>query len=255
MPGSKSVTVITDRDRQLLEALITFRVVDREQARLISGFPSIGRANKRLLKLVRSGLLKRFFMPTRSGGVGALYTLSAKAIQLLGANVRTIQRRSDSLLTTDVFAVHQLAINSALLQARQSIAGVALARVLTFRSVLSKAVPLQPDAYFELSTAAALYPMFMEVDLGNESLKVLEKKALQYILLATSGEYARLFQHLRFRVLIITSSDRRLESIRKVVAKHTNKIFWFSTLNVINSDGLFAPVWLRPEGQEKQSLL
>jgi len=255
MPGSKNVAVITDRDLQLLEALITFRVVDREQARLICGFTSIGRANKRLLKLVRSGLLKRFFMPTQSGGVGALYTLSAKAIQLLGANVRPIQRKTDALLTTDLFAVHQLAINSVLLQTRQSMPGTELARLLVFRSALSKAVPLQPDAYFELSTSSALHPMFLEVDLGNESLKVLEKKALLYISLATSGEYERLFKHLRFRVLIVTSSSRRLESIRKVIAKHTNKIFWFSTLNAINSDSLFAAIWLRPERQEKQSLL
>lgn len=254
MPGSRGTTVITDRDRQLLEALITFRVVDREQARLISGFTSIGRANKRLLKLVRAGLLKRFFIPTRSGGVGALYTLSAKAIQFVGSNSRPIQRKSDALLTTDLFVVHQLAINSVLLKTKQ-LPGAELARLMTFRSILSKSVPLQPDAYFELNTATALYPMFLEVDLGNESLKILEKKAQQYILLATSEEYQRLFKHLRFRVLIVTSSGRRLESIRKVISKHTNKIFWFSTLNAINSDGFFAPVWLRPEGQEKQSLL
>jgi hypothetical protein len=175
MSGSKSVTVITDRDRQLLEALITFRVVDREQARLISGFTSIGRANKRLLKLVRAGLLKRFFMPTGSGGVGALYTLSTKAIQLLGSNSRPIQRKNDALITTDLFAIHQLAINSVLLKTKQ-LPGAQLARLLTFRSILSKAISLQPDAYFELKTAA-LYPMFLEVDLGNESLKILEKKA------------------------------------------------------------------------------
>jgi hypothetical protein len=262
MPGSKrrSVVAITARDRVLLESLLLFRLVDRQQASQIVGFTSVGFANKRLLKLVRAGLLKRFFMPTQTRGVGALYALTGKAIELIGAEARPLRRKNHALLTTDMFVVHQLAINSVLLQAKQAptaagAAATVAARLLTFRSVLSKSVPLLPDAYFELNAPSGLYPMFLEVDLGNESLKVLEKKAQQYILLAASGEYERIFKHLRFRVLIVASSDRRLESIRKVVAKHTNKIFWFSTLNVINSDGLFAPVWLRPEGQEKQSLL
>jgi len=258
MTGSKrqSVVAITARDRVLLESLLLFRIVDRQQASQIAELPSVGFANKRLLKLVRAGLLKRCFMPTQNRGVGAFYALTGKAIQLIGAEARPLRRKNDALLTTDLFVVHQLAINSVLLQAKQApaVAGAA-ARLLTFRSVLSKSVPLLPDAYFELNAPSGLYPMFLEVDLGNESLKVLERKAEQYILLATSGEYQRIFKQLRFRVLIVTSSDRRLEGIRKIISKHTNKIFWFSTLNAINSDGVFAPIWLRPEGQEKQSLL
>lgn len=255
MLGNKRAAVITSRDRALLESLTTFRLIDREQAREIAGFKSIGRANRRLLKLVRAGMLKRFFMPTKAGGVGALYTLSPKAIRLLGADVHPLQRRSDALLTTDLFAVHQLATNSVLLRAKHTRNDAVIGRLLTFRSVLSQSIPLLPDGYFELSTPAAVYPMFVEVDLGSESLKIIEKKALLYIALATSGEYERLFKHLRFRVLIVASSDRRLQGIRKVVSKHTTKIFWFSTLNAINSDGLLAPIWLRPVGEEKQSLL
>ena len=255
MGGNKHAAVITDRDRALLESLTMFRLIDREQARAIAGFKSIGRVNRRLLKLVRAGMLKRFFMPTKAGGVGALYTLTPQAIRLLGADVRPIQRGSDALLTTDFFAVHQLATNSVLLRAKHALGDGVATRLLTFRSVLSKSVPLLPDGYFELSTQAALYPMFLEVDLGSESLKIIEKKSLLYISLATSGEYERLFKHLRFRVLVVTSSERRLESFRKVISKHTTRIFWFSTLNAINSDGLLAPIWLRPVGDEKQSLL
>jgi hypothetical protein len=194
-------------------------------------------------------------MPTKTGGVGALYTLSAKAIQLIGADVRPLQRKSDSLLTTDLFSVHQLAINSVLLKARQLNQKAEGARLLTFRVPLSTSVPLIPDAYFESNTPSGIYPMFLEIDLGNESLKILEKKALHYIALATSGEYQRLFKNLRFRVLYVGSSERRLSNIRRMILKHTNKIFWFANLNAINSEGLFAPVWLRPEGDERQPLL
>jgi Replication-relaxation len=257
MSGSegKRVVAITARDRGLLESLVHFRVVDRDQAMQLAGFNSRGVANKRFLKLVRAALLNRFFMPTRAGGVGALYTLSAKAIQLIGANVRPLQRKSGSLLTTDLFAVHQLAINSVLLKAKQANQTAEAVRLLTFRLPLSKSIPLIPDAYFELNTSSGVNPMFLEVDLGNESLKILEKKVLHYIALATSGEYQRLFKNLRFRVLLVVSSERRMGSMQRMILKHTNKLFWFSTLNAINSEGLFAPIWLRPEGEERQSLL
>jgi hypothetical protein len=207
------------------------------------------------LKLVRAGLLKRFFLPTSTGGVGALYSLTLKAIQLIGASVRPLQRRSDALLTTDIFAVHQLAINSVLLAAKKPQASVELIRALAFRQVLSPDVPLIPDAYFELRSPSGIAPMFVEVDLGNESLNIIEKKALQYIRLATSGEYERIFQQPRFRVLFVAASERRLRNIRKLIAKRTDKLFWFATLNAINSEGLFAPIWFRPEGEERQPLL
>lgn len=248
MIGSKRVVVITERDRKLFEKLLVFRVVNREQASQIASYNSIGRANKTLLRLVRAGMLNRFRMATEAGGVGALYTLSRKAIQLIGAQVRPIQRKANALLATDFFVVHQLAINSVLLTAQRTTSNIPASRLLTFRSVLSKNIPLLPDAYFELSHEAVARPMFLEVDLGSESLKVLEKKALLYLSFATSGEYQQLFKHPRFRVLIVCSSDRRLENIRRAISKHTKKVFWLSTLNAINSDGLFAPIWLRPEG-------
>jgi hypothetical protein len=257
MIGSKqkSSVAITARDRMLLNSLVLYRVIDRGQAIQIADFKTVGVANKRLLKLVRAGLLKRFFLPTSTGGVGALYSLTLKAIQLIGANVRPLQRKSDALLTTDIFAVHQLAINSVLLAAKKPQRNVDLIRALCFRQVLSADIPLIPDGYFELKNPSGIVPMFFEVDLGNESLNTIEKKALQYIRLAASGEYERMFQQPRFRVLFVASSERRLRNIRKMVSKHTNKLFWFAILNAINSEGLFAPIWFRPEGKERQPLL
>jgi len=186
MIGNKRVVIVTARDRLLLEALLTFRMVDRQQASQIAGYRSIGRANKTLLRLVRAGMLKRFRMATEGGGVGAVYTLTPKAIHLIGSDARPIKRKADALLATDLFAVHQLAINSVLLGAKRASLNIEASRFLTFRSLISKSVPLLPDAYFELSNPAAIHPIFLEVDLGNESLKVLEKKALLYLLLATS---------------------------------------------------------------------
>jgi hypothetical protein len=76
-----------------------------------------------------------------------------------------------------------------------------------------------------------------------------------YVKLATSGEFARLFQRARFRVLVTAPSERRLKNIRLTVEKQTPKLFFFLDNKTINRDGIYAPLWLRPDGTTRQSLL
>jgi hypothetical protein len=40
-----------------------------------------------------------------------------------------------------------------------------------------------------------------------------------------------------------------------VIAKSTDKIFWFTTLENIHRDGVWSPVWLRPEGDQRVPLV
>ena len=63
MLGNNTCTIIlTSRDRLLLKEIAIGKVIDREQAKRIAGFKSTTRANDRLLKLTRAGLLRRFFI-------------------------------------------------------------------------------------------------------------------------------------------------------------------------------------------------
>ncbi len=259
MPGNNQQrVVITERDGLLLKELGVARIVDREQAKEIAGFQSTTRANDRLLKLTNSGLLKRFFLGTRAGGTKALYSLSRKGAAVVDVPGRLVRRRQDSLLVGDQFVEHQLSINSIWIQAKfRPIPSfdIQFVRWLTFQSPLSLKTPLIPDGYFELKSPSGTHAMFLEVDRGSESLKVWTRKVSLYLQLAASGEFQELFKTPRFRVLVAVSSERRLETIRRTVRQQTEKIFWFSTLDTINRDGLFAPIWLRPEGAERQSLL
>jgi hypothetical protein len=210
------------------------------------------------VKLTDAGLLRRFFVGTRAGGRKALYALSKKGAELAEVPVRILNRPNNKLLVGDQWVDHQLAINSIWMQVKFrpiTVPNVSFVRVLAFPSVLSKANPLIPDAYFELINHSENCPMFCEVDRGTEPLRVWTKKVEMYLRLATSGDFEQLFNQPRFRVLIAANSARRLEGIRKTVAQMTNKIFWFTTLEAINRDGLFAPIWLRPVGVDKQPLL
>jgi hypothetical protein len=233
------------------------RVIDREQAKIVAGFGSTTRANVRLLALARTGLLRRFFLGTSGGGKKALYALSAKGAQLVDVPARGPRRRKDESLATDIFVQHQLIVNQvycALKYAPTPVAGVAFHRWIAFHQPLTSALRLIPDGYVELTTPGGIVAMFLEVDLGNESLTVWKEKIRNYLQFALSGECEPKFGQRRFRVLVLVNSERRLLSIRKVVSGMTDKIFWFANVSAIVGD-LFAPVWLRSKGDERISLI
>jgi len=254
------VLVITERDRKLFDALGMLRVVDRQQARTITGRVdvSVSTTNTRLKKLVDAGLLNRFFIGTAAGGVKALYALNSKSAALVSDSARPLNRRRDSVLISDPFVQHQLAVNDVLIPVKflpVPSPDVHLVRMAVFSQVLSRATPLIPDGYLELANPAGIHPMFCEVDLGTEPQRTWATKARLYLQLATTGEYEQLFRQSRFRVLVIADSERRLLHIRRTVATQTSKIFFFSTLTTIRRAGLLASHWLRPEGEGRQALL
>ncbi len=246
--------VIQERDRHLLRELVVMRVIDREQAKTVAGFGSTTRVNVRLLALTLAGLLRRFFLGTIAGGAKAIYTLSPKGAQLVNVTAHAPRRRSDEALVADTFVVHQLAINDlycSLKYQKLPIPDVSFRHWMTFYEPIQTGLRLIPDGYFELETSSGVLSAFLEVDLGSESLKVWKEKVSHYLQFALSGQYQTRFGQTQFRVLVLAPSERRLQSIRQVVAALTEKIFWFRSLESIHRDGFSAPLWLRPKGEER----
>ncbi len=257
MTGNRRVGIILqERDRLLLSELAVMRVMDRETATLVAGFGVPRRANARLRQLTLAGLLRRFFIGSVAHGRKAIYTLAAKGAKLVNAKLGGIHRTSGRLVLGETFVAHQSGINQIYLalKYRALPSGVRFNRWVTFRQSISEAVKLTPDAYFELESTGQLRAGFLEVDLGTEALSEWQKKTAYYVQLAVSGEFQNRFRQPQFRVLVVASSDRRIANIRATVAKSTDKIFWFTTFENINRDGLWSPVWLRPSGDQRHSL-
>src|SRR5207253_11501302 len=120
---------------------------------------------------------------------------------------------------------------------------------------ISEAIKLIPDGYFESAFGDVVRSSFLEVDLGTEALSVWLQKTGYYLQLARSGEFSTRFRQPQFRVLVVANSERRLANIRASIANSTDKIFWFSTFENINRDGIWSPIWLRPAGDQRHSLL
>ncbi|MGA2268780.1 MAG: replication-relaxation family protein [Bryobacteraceae bacterium] len=254
--SGKAGVVIQERDRRLLSETTVMRIFDRELAKLVAGFGSNTRANTRLLKLTRAGLLNRFFVGTVGGGRKAIYTLSPKGGAVIGSEFRPISRRHGHTLVGDLFVAHQMQINGiyAALKFRPLPTGLRFVRWASAQRPIGGSPGLVPDGYFEIQTPAGIRAHFLEVDLGHQAMKVWERRVRAYLQLAVSGEFARIFRQQRFRVLVATTSQRRLASIRVTIAKQTDKLFWLSDLPTINRDGLCAPIWLRPRGDQAVAL-
>jgi hypothetical protein len=250
--------VIQERDRHLLRELGVMRVIDREQAKVVAGFGSTTRANARLLALTRVGLLRRFFLGTIAGGAKALYALSENGARLVGVPETGPRRRQDEAVVADFFIQHQLGINEvycALKYCNLTPTGIAFTRWMAFPKRPLPGLRVIPDGYVEVETPSGIVAAFLEVDLGHERLRVWRDKVRNYLDLAVTGNFERDFKQHRFRVLLVADSARRLVAIRQVVLSATDKIFWFTTFELIRRHGIFAPIWQRPKGKEEQSLI
>lgn len=250
--------VIQDRDRHLLREIAVMRVIDREQAKCVANFGSTTRVNARLLGLTRVGLLRRFHLGTRAGGKKAVYALSAKGAQLVGAPYRGPRRGRDEVLVADFFVTHQLQINRIFCILKYKpipFPGVRFERWLSFHGPVESGGSLIPDGYAEFRVGDETIAAFLEVDLGHESRSVWQTKVKAYLHLALSGAFEKAFRQPQFRVLAVTNSERRMASLRVATALLTEKIFWFSTFDSTNRDGFWSPVWIRPTDDRRQSLL
>ena len=249
--------ILQERDRCLLRELATMRIIDREMVKIAAAFWSTTRANTRLLKLTRAGLLHRFFIGTIAGGRKAIYTLSKKGGILAGTEYRRISRSHGKTLVGDLYVDHQMHINEvySAVKFRPLPVGVQFVGWRALHEPLTQNSRLIPDGYFEIATSGGIRPMFLEVDLGHQAMKVWQQKARSYLQLALSGDFTKLFRHSQFRVLVITTSPRRLAKIRSVIAKQTDKVFWLSDFQTINRAGFWSACWLRPTGDQPLPLI
>ncbi len=177
---------------------------------------------------------------------------------MVNAQFGGIQRPEGKLVAGDRFVDHQTAINEIYLGVkypRFPNQRAAFRRWHSFRQSISEAIKLTPDGYFEVASQQNVRAMFLEVDLGTEALKVWTQKVAYYLQLAISGEFTQRFRQSQFRVLVVANTERRLINIQKVVSKATDKIFWFATIDQIKRDGIWSPIWLRPTGEIRLSLL
>jgi hypothetical protein len=234
-----SPLILQPRDLSLLRSLVLLRILDRRQIEQLAGFHSVTRANVRLARLRKAGLIVRYYTATSTGSRRSIYGLTKCGALEAQSPFVPLRWRPDSFLLGNAFVAHQLALNDLYI----AVSGNGI-EWQTPSSPLSPAIRLIPDAYIADSQRS----FFLEMDLGTETLAVWTQKTAAYLKLVITGAYRDIIPHPRFAVLVVTDDDARLEALRRHIAKQTSKLFWFSTLDIIKLQGFWSASWLRATG-------
>lgn len=249
MTGTNRV-IIQPRDLEILRTTALLRAVDREQARAIGGFTSITRVNATMLRLVKAGLLNRFFLGVGLGTQKSIYTISRKGAAVAHVSYRRLRRKSNGLYSGDIFLEHQLLLNDIFLSLQKNGASVTVQNWKTFEQPLPSSAII-PDAYFELSKGELTRAVFLEVDKATEPKKTWKKKAAGYLSFALSDAFHKTFGHSQFRVAVITTTEPQLRRIQSAISGQTSKVFWLTTFSEVKASGFLSAIWRRPSGGEK----
>jgi Replication-relaxation len=98
-----------------------------------------------------------------------------------------------------------------------------------------------PDGWVQFDGGAA----FIEVDRATERPIVLRKKFERYINFNTSGRYGQLFPDGGFKVLVITTTEERIESLERVARSDD---IWFCSMRDFLSHPLDHEYWFALHG-------
>lgn len=242
---------LTDRDRAIVALVARQQALTRAQVAKALSFGSVTRANAVLLRLARHGYLSRRYQPTLAGTRRTVYLPGKAGRELLDGETRASSLRESS----DLFLEHRLAVNDAWLAFERAAPNAyRLARWVPESELRKLPLGCIPDAYLEYEQDGQAFAAFLEADLGTESLKRWDAKVKAYTQLAFSGQFGRTFSRRYFRVLVVTTSERRVTTLRRAIRLETDRIFWLTTRDALVEAGPFAPVWQRPADGIPQSL-
>jgi hypothetical protein len=244
------------RDLTLLKTIALLRVIDREQAKAIGSFNSATRLNYRLAALRSLGLMKQFFVGLGPGTKKAVFCLTKGGAQVAGVPYQRTRFASDATVGFDPFLIHRVAVGDVYVAVMHKALrdGVRASAWKFFETPLTANTHLIPDGYFELHSGDAVRGMFLEMDMGTETARIWKKKVAEYLSFAVSGGFQERFGVPQFRVLVITTSAKRLQNLAKVISGITQKLFWLTTLEEFKTSGPWAAIWSRPADSNKHSL-
>jgi len=116
-----------------------------------------------------------------------------------------------------------------------------------------------PDGFFRLTIGGGVVAVFVEIDLGTESIqRRFKHKISTYRTYAKSGQFLSKFGQKRFRIMTVTTSERRIANLGLVAAEfNASEVFWFTTRDQLLATGDFlsASIWQRPPSKAFEPFL
>ena len=286
--------LVTPRDEKLLTSLATARYMTTPQIHalfwnnhLSSSKGSLKACQRRLKKLVEAKLIRCIEQPVKrgQGSLPYVYALDAQgaahALELLPLSYADLDIVCKNQECYYPFLSHILATNEVRIALAHACAqnNITLAtwideKILRKNRPRANHIPFGdtvvasviPDAYCALvdSHRGTTASFCLEVDNGTAIVTPTKdekrgwgRKIRGYIALYESGEYARRFDTKTLQVLIVTTSQERLQHLMEATATITQEhIFLFTTFNQLASHTVLQePIWISHVNDAPISLL
>lgn len=261
---------LTERDIQILLFLLDTRFLSREQIERLffqndksSKETTTRKANKRLSKLTENGLLERLYKPVTVGKSPAVYSIGKQGYQLLSKvleqDKRNLVFKKKANKVEFLFLEHNLGIAEFRVCLELALRNNPEIDLLFWRReskelndrVLDprkrKYLPVTPDAFFGLQTNLGRSYFFLEVDMATQEHRRITRKIIAYREYWKKGLYGQKYGFNSFRVLFVTTTERRLNNLLKTAEKTGAKnMFLFATQSDITEGRIFDSIWMSP---------
>ena len=254
---------LTKRDISILRLLLLYRYLTRRQIQqLVFPRPDERKTNsrknivsKRLKLLYHNKYLDRIHPPVASGQGSSpiVYCLDRKGARLMAMQLKLEvhdmpwrkRQRERGLL----FLEHTLEINDFRIAVTLAVrAGghriirwrderslrESVQRDVILEVVRDRRRPIVPDAFFTLDVDGRKPSFFLELDRGHVEGPRMRARIKAYGEYYSSGLYEQQFGAKGLRVLTVTTTDQRLENLKKWTESDKSRLlFWFTTQDLV----------------------
>jgi len=259
--------ILTERDKRIIGWVYQLRFLTSDQTKLLefSG-GSMTACRRRLALLYHNSYLSALQkpVPTGYGSAKRIYCLSRKGKELIehihdGADLKDIKWTEKRNIVADFFIGHVLAINDvriAFISGVRKNKNYALSwvpewEIKSWKEKVEdpensgKALPITPDAFFEIRGQKNRACYFLEVDRATETNRRWRDKVKGYVEYVRSGKYYKRFKSESLRILIATTTPERLNNLLKTTkGVDYSDFFLFTTFKRIKDNNvLFDNIW------------
>jgi hypothetical protein len=268
---------LTARDCELIRMVNDCRALRTDQIERLF-FTSPKTAQYRLIRLFHHEYLDRHFFTTTARPEASnqiIYTVGKRGLQVLTDVYnydRSDFRRPKKAMLSWHLLEHQLALNDVRIAIMQAVSQHAFSLetwidekhfrarpdyvTLKKKRGGEKAYPVFPDGYFCVTVPQGKARFFVEVDRGGESLSKFAPQIRVYDAYVASGQYQERFGAKSLRVLIVTSTKRRMRTLMRVTEKvGGDRKYCFTTFDQITPEQvLTGHIWQRLGTRDPEAL-
>jgi len=268
---------LTKRDKKVIEWVYLFRFLTMDQIKLLE-FKNISKTacQRRLTLLYHNRYLSAIHKPTYSGFGSSkrAYCLSKRGKEVIsymfgGTDPKTIKWNERNNQIEIYFLEHTLAVNDVrvafTLSARNLGYSLEWIPEWELKALKEKArdpekpgkfLPIVPDGYFILKDCNWKARFCVEADRATETNRQWKDKVRGYVEYVRTGQYFRRYNSESLRVLVITTSQKRLENLLITTkAVKGASFFWFTTIDkIIDSNIITDMIWTKDNQQELSKL-